>query len=158
MPEHEYFEELSSLVAVGELAGAELAEWQSHLRECQRCRATYGEFVELAEGGDVRRVDADSIHFAHQEAPEAHRCSGLHSAGVLKKSAMRDARASQAAGDREHGNKEQSSGDHHEQTHKRAFACWPRHAPNGNLATRRRRRAPEWRGPTRATPCSASPL
>jgi len=48
MPGHEYFQELSSLAAVGELSAAEAAELTSHLRECASCQATYHEFVELA--------------------------------------------------------------------------------------------------------------
>src|SRR5882762_7915210 len=49
MPEHEYFERLSSLAAIGDLSAAEFAELKSHLRECASCQAAYGEFMELAD-------------------------------------------------------------------------------------------------------------
>src|SRR3989442_2808306 len=48
MPGHEYFKELTSLAALGELSAAEAAELPSHLRECPNCQATYHEFMELA--------------------------------------------------------------------------------------------------------------
>ena len=48
MPGHEYFQELTSLAALGELSAAEAAELTSHLRECANCQATYHEFIELA--------------------------------------------------------------------------------------------------------------
>src|SRR5260370_27464592 len=48
MPEHEYFKELTSLAALGELSASEAAELTSHLRECASCQATYLEFMELA--------------------------------------------------------------------------------------------------------------
>ena len=48
MPEHEYFKELTSLAALGELSAAEASELTSHLRECAGCQATYLEFMELA--------------------------------------------------------------------------------------------------------------
>src|SRR5437870_9823349 len=48
MPEHEYFKELTSLAALGELSAGEAADLTSHLRECASCQATYLEFMELA--------------------------------------------------------------------------------------------------------------
>ena len=48
MPEHEYFKELTSLAALGELSASEAAELTAHLRECASCQATYLEFIELA--------------------------------------------------------------------------------------------------------------
>ena len=48
MPEHEYFKELTSLAALGELSAAEASDLTSHLRECASCQATYLEFMELA--------------------------------------------------------------------------------------------------------------
>src|SRR5260370_7815910 len=48
MPEHEYFKELTSLAALGELSAGEAADLTSHLRECASCQATYLQFMELA--------------------------------------------------------------------------------------------------------------
>jgi len=49
MREHEYFEQLSSLAAIGDLSPAEFAELKSHLHECRSCLAVYNEFNELAD-------------------------------------------------------------------------------------------------------------
>ena len=41
MPGHEYFQELASVAALGELSAAEAAELTSHLRECANSRALH---------------------------------------------------------------------------------------------------------------------
>ncbi len=47
MPEHEKFEELCALAAVGQITDGDLAVLQSHLPECPFCRQLQSEFVEM---------------------------------------------------------------------------------------------------------------
>jgi hypothetical protein len=47
-PEHGHFEELCALAAGGLLDGAELGEFQTHMRDCSQCRMDYGELSSLA--------------------------------------------------------------------------------------------------------------
>jgi hypothetical protein len=47
-PQHENFEELAALAAVGELSALELERLRHHLAECSRCRDAYGAFADVA--------------------------------------------------------------------------------------------------------------
>jgi hypothetical protein len=44
MPEHEQFEELSALAAIGQLSEEELRELLAHLRQCEKCKQARDEF------------------------------------------------------------------------------------------------------------------
>jgi hypothetical protein len=46
-PEHEPYEELCSLAAGGLLEGAELVDFQAHMKDCNKCRAEYQELSDL---------------------------------------------------------------------------------------------------------------
>src|SRR5712664_1394925 len=46
-PQHENFEELAALAAVGELSALELERLRRHLAECSRCRAAYEAFSDV---------------------------------------------------------------------------------------------------------------
>lgn len=54
MERHEHFESLASLAAIGEADGAEVAELETHLRECPACRQAYGNFLSY---GAVRMIE-----------------------------------------------------------------------------------------------------
>src|SRR5713101_9963904 len=70
-PQHENFEELVALAAVGELSALELERLRHHLAECSRCRDAYEAFAEVASNDlgvavaaresieDVGAADAD---------------------------------------------------------------------------------------------------
>jgi hypothetical protein len=47
LPEHEQFEALCALAAGGLLEGAELIEFEAHMKECSECRSDYGELSGL---------------------------------------------------------------------------------------------------------------
>jgi len=47
-PQHENFEELAALAAVGELSALELERLRHHLAECSRCREAYEAFADVA--------------------------------------------------------------------------------------------------------------
>src|SRR6266446_2458096 len=47
-PQHENFEELAALAAVGELSALELERLRHHLAECSRCRDAYEAFADIA--------------------------------------------------------------------------------------------------------------
>ncbi len=47
-PQHENFEELAALAAVGELSALELRRLRHHLAECSRCRNAYEAFADVA--------------------------------------------------------------------------------------------------------------
>ncbi len=47
MPEHDRFEELCALAAVGQITEGDLADLQPHLQECPVCRQLKSEFVEI---------------------------------------------------------------------------------------------------------------
>ena len=47
MPEHEQYESLCALAAGGLLEGAELVDFQLHLKECSQCRSDYKELSSL---------------------------------------------------------------------------------------------------------------
>jgi hypothetical protein len=51
-PNHEWFEELCALAAIGELAAAEFHDLQEHLAACPHCRQLYADFC---------RISADDI-------------------------------------------------------------------------------------------------
>ncbi len=51
-PNHEWFEELCALAAIGELAAAEFRDLQEHLAACRHCRDLYADFC---------RISADDI-------------------------------------------------------------------------------------------------
>jgi hypothetical protein len=51
-PNHEWFEELCALAAIGELAAAEFRDLQEHLAGCTHCRQLYADFC---------RISADDI-------------------------------------------------------------------------------------------------
>src|SRR5712692_1226582 len=51
-PNHEWFEELCALAAIGELGAAEFRDLQEHLAACQHCRHLYADFC---------RISADDI-------------------------------------------------------------------------------------------------
>ena len=59
MPEHERFEELCAVAAIGQLSEAELAELAEHLRSCFTCRRTAGEFALLLNGLPVEEGNAE---------------------------------------------------------------------------------------------------
>jgi len=44
---HDYFEELSALAALGQIAESELVELKSHVETCARCRSVSTDFVDL---------------------------------------------------------------------------------------------------------------
>src|SRR5713101_6001394 len=46
-PQHENFEELAALAAVGELSALELERLRHHLAECSRCRDAYEAFADV---------------------------------------------------------------------------------------------------------------
>src|SRR6266699_2534738 len=70
-PQHENFEELAALAAVGELSALELRRLRYHPAECSRCREAYEAFADVASndlgvavaaGGSIGNVspgDAD---------------------------------------------------------------------------------------------------
>jgi hypothetical protein len=70
-PQHENFEELAALAAVGELSALELERLRHHLAECSRCRDAYEAFADVASNDlgvavaaresieDVGQPDAD---------------------------------------------------------------------------------------------------
>src|SRR5262245_41954191 len=43
----ESYEELCALAASGQISEAEFVELQDHLRQCEECRSTYAEFIDL---------------------------------------------------------------------------------------------------------------
>lgn len=47
MQEHEYFEQLSALAAMGDLTGEERARLNEHVNECEPCRAAAAEFSRI---------------------------------------------------------------------------------------------------------------
>src|SRR6266436_6580664 len=47
-PQHDNFEELAALAAVGEVSGLELEHLRHHLAECSRCRDAYEAFAGAA--------------------------------------------------------------------------------------------------------------
>src|SRR5713226_7621282 len=51
-PNHEWFEELCALAAIGELGSAEFRDLQEHLAACPHCRHLYADFC---------RISADDI-------------------------------------------------------------------------------------------------
>jgi len=51
-PNHEWFEELCALAAIGELGAAEFRDLQEHLAGCPHCRHVYADFC---------RISADDI-------------------------------------------------------------------------------------------------
>src|SRR5713226_1823955 len=51
-PNHEWFEELCALAAIGELGAAEFHDLQEHLAGCPHCRQLYSDFC---------RISADDI-------------------------------------------------------------------------------------------------
>ncbi len=57
-PQHENFEELAALAAVGELSALELERLRHHLAECSRCRGAYEAFADVVSN-DVGVVVAD---------------------------------------------------------------------------------------------------
>jgi hypothetical protein len=80
---HEHFETLCAAASIGQASGAELAELQEHLGECQACQQAYADFLQL---GAVRVV-ADANHAEEITGPEAlgYIDSGLFREKFLKK-------------------------------------------------------------------------
>src|SRR3954453_1572609 len=73
MPEHDHFEELCAVAAIGQLSEGELTELAEHLKSCFTCRRTAGEFVFLLnrlpiEEGDAEEGNmADVLSSSHRE-------------------------------------------------------------------------------------------
>jgi hypothetical protein len=59
MPEHERFEELCAVAAIGQLSEAELAELAEHLKSCFTCRRTASEFAFLLNGLPIEEGNAE---------------------------------------------------------------------------------------------------
>jgi len=59
MPEHEYFEELCAIAAIGQLSEEEMTVLAGHLRTCYKCRRTAGEFTFLLNQLPIEEVSAD---------------------------------------------------------------------------------------------------
>src|SRR6266481_4719773 len=47
-PNHDWFEELCALAAIGELAAAEFSDLQEHLAGCTHCRHLYADFCRIS--------------------------------------------------------------------------------------------------------------
>ncbi len=61
-PQHENFEELAALAAVGELSALELERLRHHLAECSRCRDAYEAFANVASNDlGVAVTDRESM-------------------------------------------------------------------------------------------------
>src|SRR5712692_4211432 len=64
-PQHENFEELAALAAVGELSALELERLRHHLAECSRCRDAYEAFADVASNDlGVAVADRESMEDA----------------------------------------------------------------------------------------------
>jgi len=59
MPEHEYFEELCAIAAIGQLSEEEMAALAGHLKTCYKCRRTAGEFTFLLNQLPIEELSAD---------------------------------------------------------------------------------------------------
>ena len=69
MLKHEYFEEICAAAAIGQASPAELADFERHADECDRCRQEYLECLDLA----ARQFAAAEKH-PELSAPEAESC------------------------------------------------------------------------------------
>jgi hypothetical protein len=73
MPEHEYFEELCAVAAIGQLSEGEMTTLAEHLKTCYQCRRTAGEFafllnqLPIEEGSADERKMADVLSQSHRE-------------------------------------------------------------------------------------------
>jgi hypothetical protein len=75
MSEHEKFEELSALAAIGELSAEELRELDEHLRECEPCRKASSEFRDVIQTEmPLLHKDHESLwsHFKRVIQPDKH--------------------------------------------------------------------------------------
>jgi len=72
-PQHENFEELAALAAVGELSALELERLRHHLAECSRCREAYEAFADVASNDlGVAAAARESIEdFGSADADQA---------------------------------------------------------------------------------------
>jgi len=72
-PQHENFEELAALAAVGELSALELERLRHHLAECSRCRDAYEAFADVASNDlGVAAAARESIEdFSSADADQA---------------------------------------------------------------------------------------
>jgi len=74
-PQHENFEELAALAAVGELSPLELERLRHHLAECSLCRAVYEAFADVASNdlGVVAAADQiiEEVGYGSEDEAEA---------------------------------------------------------------------------------------
>src|SRR6266481_5283532 len=72
-PQHENFEELAALAAVGELSALELERLRHHLVECSRCRDAYEAFADVASNdlGVAVAARKSIVDFAPADADQA---------------------------------------------------------------------------------------
>src|SRR5580704_925022 len=87
--DHTHFEELCMLASVGQISAPEFQELSDHIRECDRCRDSYADFVRLT----------------HEQLPlvPAAQASASEPAGLFQKAASKRYKARFAARARERG-------------------------------------------------------
>jgi uncharacterized protein YlxW (UPF0749 family) len=87
--DHTHFEELCMLASVGQISAPEFQELSDHIRECDRCRDSYADFVRLT----------------HEQLPlvAAAQASASEPAGLFQKAAAKRYKARFAARARERG-------------------------------------------------------
>src|SRR6267143_944246 len=75
-PNHEWFEELCALAAIGELGAAEFRDLQEHLAGCAHCRRLYADFCRISaddiglvaiQGRAEQNVEDGGTHLDEQE-------------------------------------------------------------------------------------------
>src|SRR5216683_562207 len=75
-PNHEWFEELCALAAIGELGAAEFRDLQEHLAGCTHCRHLYADFCRISaddiglvviQGRNEKNVEDDGAPLDEQE-------------------------------------------------------------------------------------------
>ncbi len=71
--DHEYFEQLCAMEAIGEVTEAERAELQRHLLECPQCRPALADFKAIVKEGVPAALEKQSVSFRMRMAFDGQR-------------------------------------------------------------------------------------
>ena len=91
-PQHESFEELAALAAVGDLSPLELERLRRHLADCRPCREAYEIFADMASN-DLGAVAAVREAIAHVGLGDANETEAQEHLGRFRSRMNADASA-----------------------------------------------------------------
>src|SRR5712672_2220542 len=82
LPNHEYFEQLAAIAALGELDPSQLRDLNQHLASCARCKQAGDEYTALHAARPALRPDMIDLIESRREAVKAAFLQQIASASV----------------------------------------------------------------------------